>query len=90
MFALRYGWHEEQRTALKEFIISYSSHRFLPWENKDMTTAKQKHDQIQFSSQSPDSKHNHIHNSTICLVFLYLLPSFPSDTPYLAYPKVSY
>lgn len=43
MFVFRCGWHEEQRTALKEFlIISYSSYRFLPWEiQKDMTTAMQ-------------------------------------------------
>lgn len=63
---------------------------FYPEKIRRTWLQQHKHDQVQVSSQSPDSKHSHIHNSTICRVFLNLLPSFPSDIPYLAYPKVSY
>lgn len=74
----------------KNFLLFRRVHRsFYP--RKIRTWLQQyKHDQVQFLSQSPDSKHSHIHSSTICLVFLHLLPLFPSDIPYLAYPKVSY
>lgn len=75
----------------KNFLLFLIVHTgFYPGEIRRTWLQQYKHDQVQFSSQSPDSKYNHIRNSTIYLVVLYLLPSFPSDTPYLAYPKVSY
>lgn len=75
----------------KNFLLFHIVHiDFHPGKIRRTWLQQYKHDQIQFSSQSPDSKHSHIHNSTICLILLYLLPSFPSDTPYFAYPRVSY
>lgn len=62
---------------------------FYPRKIRRTWLQQYKHHQLQFLSQSPDSKHSHIHSSTICLVFLHFCPLFPQIYLTLPIPKLA-